>query len=349
MIRILIVDDSPLVVQVLAQIIATDPELCIVGVAHDGKEAVEKARGLKPDLITMDIHMPTLNGVEATKQIMAYSPTPILLFSSAVNGDQMHQAFEALSYGALDAVEKHGFLEGDEIPEEMVQDFIARIKSLSKVKVISHLLGKLEQNRSSSPSHLSNILPGKSLDKMIGIVSSTGGPHALLTVLKEIPPSFPVPIAVVQHISIGFVERLRDWLQSNLSLQIKVAKHKESCEGGVVYLAPSNFQMRIVQEGGIVLTHEPKVAGQKPSGTVLLSSIASAYKSKALGVILTGMGEDGAAGLKAIYDAGGHTIVQDESTSVIFGMPQKAIDLGAAKEILSLSQIASKIQKWGFA
>lgn len=343
MIKVLIVEDSPLIAKLIFTILETDPAISVAGIARDGLEAIEMIKQLKPDLITMDIHLPKLDGVEVTKQVMAYHPTPILILTSSVFRVRggVNEVFIAMSYGALDVIEKKVF-EGDKIEERSKNELIEKVKLLSRIRVISHPLARLEAGRGNRDNATS-----VAVEKIVGIVASTGGPQALLILLKALPRDFQASIVVVQHIASGFVEGLVDWLDREIPLKVKLASSGETLKGGTVYIAPTGLQMKVTKGRQIaLLSKEPAVGGFCPSGTLLLESISEVYGSGGIGVVLTGMGRDGADGLKAIYKAKGRTIAQDEKSSAVFGMPKAAIDLGIVNEILPLDEIADRIVRW---
>ncbi|MFH1684615.1 MAG: chemotaxis response regulator protein-glutamate methylesterase [Candidatus Margulisiibacteriota bacterium] len=337
-IKVLIVDDSPLVCKGLTEILNSDPQIRVVGTAVNGKEAVEFVPKLKPDLICMDINMPIMDGFEATKQIMAYDPTPILIVSTSVFKAGMEKAFKAISFGALDVISKPS-LDTGAFGQE-AQELINKVKVLSRIKVISHILAKLEKPKTLK---LSSVKKEISEERIVGITSSTGGPQALLQILKRFPKNFPCGIVIVQHISSGFVEGLADWLNKECLIEVKIPQHNEQVQPGTAYLAPDNFQLRVSEERKIELSDESPYDGFRPSGNVLFESIAKAYKDGAVGVILTGMGTDGAQGMKTIKDSNGTTIAQDEKTSIVFGMPKAAIAMEAVDTILPLDKIAGEI------
>jgi len=337
-IKVLLVDDSALARKVIIEALSSASEIVIVGTASNGKEAFELIPDLRPNIIITDINMPIMDGMELTKNVMAYYPTPILIVSVSVFKEGMEKLFEAISYGALDAVDKGVFeLENK---EGEINKFVEKVKFLSKIKVITHPLARiLKQKKESS----SLTVASKDSDKIIAIASSTGGPQALLEIFKNLPKNFPAPIVVVQHISLGFTEGLVDWLSKNCSLNIRLGKEGLKIEKGNVYIAPSNFQMLIQNNGEIKLIDEPFHNGFKPSADILLESVAIEYKNRAIGVILTGMGRDGVLGIKAIKDNLGHTIAQDEKTSIVFGMPKAAIEMGVIDQVLSISDVAKGI------
>jgi len=338
MIRVLVVDDSPLMCKILTNIMNCDPQILVAAVAINGKEAVELVPRLKPDIITMDIDMPVMDGFEATKQIMASHPTPILIVASKAFGVGMEKVFKAISHGALDVIDK-GDLElvGDKKSGEAL---IAKIKFLNGVRVIHQPIAKLRNERSVVDLKA----PRKKVsDKIVAIVASTGGPKALLEILKRLPEDFPCGIVIVQHITTGFLAGLVDWLTKECKIEVKIGEDSEEIRPGVAYIAPDNVQMRVEDGGRISLSNEPPYGGHRPSGDVLLESVAKTYGKGGVGAILTGMGRDGAMGMKAIKQLHGKTIAQDENSCVVFGMPNAAIEMNVIDKVLPLERIAEEI------
>ncbi|PKQ20966.1 MAG: chemotaxis response regulator protein-glutamate methylesterase [Actinobacteria bacterium HGW-Actinobacteria-6] len=322
----------------LAQILATDPAIEVVGQAIDGQAGVDMVARLKPDLVTMDIHMPKMDGLEATERIMAYTPTPILVVSSSVHGVGMGRAFDALSAGALEVIKKPEPRDWADL-ERIGRDVIRKVKILAKVKVITHIRGR----RGASPHR--GVVPAPPVAEGYGIIaigSSTGGPSALMNVLKALPRSFPLPIVIAQHIAEGFIPGLVSWLDSGCTISVRAATDGGSLEPGVAYFAPTGANIKLDRTCARYSAPEP---GQLyiPSADTLLSSAARVYGARGIGVLLTGMGADGAAGLKAMHDAGALTIAQDEATSTVFGMPRAAIELGAAGSVLAIQDIGAEI------
>jgi len=337
-IRVLVVEDSPLMCKVLTNILNPDPHILVAGIANNGKEAVEIVPRLKPDIITMDIHMPIMDGYEATKRIMAFNPTPILVVSSSVFKVGMEKVFKSISYGALDVIDKSELeIVGNEKSGEVL---IQKIKFLSGVKVIHHPLAKLQKER---PRVDLEVPRKKGSDKIVAIVSSTGGPQALLEILRRFPKDFPSGIVIVQHITNGFVEGLVDWLDNECQLKVKIAEDSEEIRPGVAYIAPDSLQMRVEEGGKIGLSDEPAHEGHRPSGDVLLESVARAYGNGVVATILTGMGRDGAMGMKAIKQLHGRTIAQDEKSCVVFGMPKAAIEMDVIDKVSPLEKIPEEI------
>jgi len=338
MIRVLVVDDSPLMCKILTNILNCDSEILVAAVATNGKEAVDLVPRLKPDIITMDIDMPVMDGLEATKQIMAYHPIPILIVSSAVYRAGMEKVFKAISQGALDVIDKSELeLAGNKKSGEAL---IAKIKYLNGIRTIHP--PPLEFPRETSVVDLKanrkNVL-----DKIVAIVASTGGPHALLEILKRLPEDFPCGIVIVQHITNGFLAGLVGWLAKECKIKVKIGEDLEEIRPGVAYIAPDNVQMRVEEGGKIRLSHEPAFGGHRPSGDVLLESVARIYGKGGVAAILTGMGRDGAMGMKAIKQLHGKTIAQSEKSCVVFGMPNAAIEMNVIDKVLPLEKIAEEI------
>ncbi len=337
MIRVLVVEDSPLMCKVLTNMMNSDPQILVVAVASNGKEAVEVVPLLKPDFITMDMDMPVMDGLEATKQIMAYHPTPILIVSSSVFKQGMDRVFKAISHGALDVIDKSELeLTGNKRSGEAL---IAKIKFLTGVRV-DQPLAKFRHERSIGDLRAPK---KKASDKVVAIAASTGGPQALLKILQRLPADFPCGIVIVQHITSGFLGGLVDWLAKECRIKVKIGEDLEEIRPGVAYIAPDNFHMKVTERGKISLSDEPASNGHKPSGDILFESVAKTYGKAGVAAILTGMGKDGAIGMKAIKQSQGITIAQSEKSCVVFGMPGAAIEMDAVDKVLPLERIAEEI------
>jgi two-component system chemotaxis response regulator CheB len=336
--RVLVVDDSPLMCKILTNILNCDPQILVAAVASNGKEAVDLVPRLKPDIITMDMDMPVVDGLEATKQIMASNPTPILIVASTVFKAGMEKVFKAISHGALDVIDKSEL----ELSEQKRsgEALIAKIKFLTGVRVTDRRRGRLRNERSTVD--LKAPWTGVS-DKIVAIVASTGGPQALLDILKRIPEDFPCGIVIVQHITSGFLPGLVDWLNKECKVKVKIGEDSEAIQPGVAYIAPDDVQMRVEDSGKITLSNEPAYEGHRPSGDILLESVAKAYGKGTVAAILTGMGRDGARGMKAIKRLDGKTIAQNEKSSAVFGMPKAAIEMDVIDKVLPLESIAEEI------
>ncbi|MCL5887050.1 MAG: chemotaxis-specific protein-glutamate methyltransferase CheB [Actinobacteria bacterium] len=339
-IRVLVVDDSALAREMLSQILSTDPDIEVVGTAKDGLEAVEEVARLRPDLVTMDIHMPRCDGLQATEQIMAYTPTPILVVSSSVYGEGMGRAFDALEMGALEVLKKPEPRDWAHL-EAIGLDIIRKVKVLARIKVITHIRGR--RSRPAPMGAEPSVAPGTpGRCSLVAIGSSTGGPSALLTILGSLPKDLPVPLVIAQHIAEGFIPGLVGWLDSGCKIAVREAADGRNAEPGVAYLAPTGANLAM---DGLVMRFAKPTSGQLyiPSADTLLESVARTLGRNALGVILTGMGADGAAGLKMLHDKGAPTIAQDEKTSTVWGMPGAAVGLGAADKVLPVHTIAEEI------
>jgi two-component system chemotaxis response regulator CheB len=327
--RVVVIDDSPLFVQAMVATLQADGDIDVVGTGGDGLRAVNLVATLRPDLVAMDVQMPVMSGLEAVEQIMATHPTPILLVTS----DPAHQGergvFEALSRGALDIVSKAN------LDQHWLRD---HVRLLSSVPVVYR-----RRSRPRRPSQRMGFVVGSGSGG-VGIVASTGGPPALAEILSRLPPDFPLPIVVVQHLAPGFGASLVTWLRGVAKLDVAIAERGQTIEGGTIYIAPEGAHATIATGDKIVLDSvRPDHDGHRPSGTVLLKSMATTWGKRAIGVVLTGMGADGATGLLAIRRAGGQTIAQDEVSSTVYGMPRVAFELGAADRVLSPPQIAAEL------
>lgn len=333
----LIVEDSLVATEMLRQILTSDPDIEVVGVAANGTDAVAAVRQLKPDLVTMDIHMPGMDGLEATEQIMAYTPTPILVVSSSVYSEGMGRAFDALTLGALDVMKKPEPRDWADLPH-IARDIISRVKILANVRVVTHIRGRRPKPIEAPDAG------GVARRSMIAVASSTGGPSALLDVLGRLPKDLPVPLVVAQHIADGFVPGLVNWLDSGCSIRCVTATDGDVPEPGVAYFAPTGANT--VFDGRALRIVAAK-ANQLyiPNGDALFESVADNVRSGAVGVVLTGMGADGASGLARIRAAGGATIAQDEASCTVFGMPKVAVEMGAAEQVLPVTAIAGALER----
>ncbi|MDO8847485.1 MAG: chemotaxis-specific protein-glutamate methyltransferase CheB [Coriobacteriia bacterium] len=341
-IRVLIADDSLVAREMLSQILKSDPGIEVVGTAVNGQEAVDMVARLRPDLITMDVHMPKMDGLEATERIMAYTPTPILVVSSSVHGEGMGRAFDALAIGALEVIKKPEPRDWAAL-EAIGRDIIRRVKILARVRVITHIRGRRAPIHRTEPEQ-TKASGRRGRVQLVAIGSSTGGPSALLNVLGRLRPDFPLPIVIAQHIAEGFVPGLAAWLDAGCPVKVAAAENGKPVKPGVAYLAATGSNMEI--DGSIMRFTKP-LTGQLyiPSADTLFESVARSYGPHALGVLLTGMGVDGARGLKQLHDLGATTICQDEATSTVWGMPRAAIEMGAASAVLPVNDIAAEIDR----
>ncbi len=328
-IQVLVVDDSKLARDFIADVLSRDEEIAVVGTAKNGREAVDKVQALKPDIVTIDIEMPVMNGLEAIERIMATNALPILVVTT--RGDA-HTAYAAISKGALDVVMKPG------IQHDGACELLKKVKLLSQIKTITHLEGRRSARRDKAVAP--SLFRGKTSDRAVAIASSTGGPDALSVVLSGLPGDFPCPVVVSQHNSDGFIPGMVEWLGKISKMPVAIAVEGEMVAPGKVYVSPSEKHMEITGVNTISLIERRPSDIYRPSCDRLLTSVARVYGARSIGVILTGMGSDGVSGIKAIKSSGGTTIAQDEKTSIVFGMPKAAIDAGCIEKILSLEEIS---------
>lgn len=341
-IRVLVAEDSTTARRLLVEIFRSDPSFQVVGEAADGAEAVRQAMDLRPDLVTMDVHMPGLDGLAATKEIMRHAPTPILIVSAAVARGDVELSLSATQAGALMAIAKPDSPLDPGFPAERAQ-LLAMARAMAGVKVVRRWGGPpraaLEQALLAAAAPRPRLAGGR--PSVVAIATSAGGPAALRRILLDLPADFPVPIAAVQHISAGFMAGLVSWLGSNCPLPVRVAEHGQALCGGV-YLAPDGWHLGFA-DGRLALADAAPIGGFRPSADHLFSSAARAYGPGALGIILTGMGRDGVDGLRALHAAGGYVLAQDEASSVVYGMAQEAVRAGAVHEVLPLELIAPRL------
>jgi two-component system chemotaxis response regulator CheB len=338
--RVLVVDDSLTARKHLIEVLSADPELEVAGEAEDGKRAIELCRTLRPDVITLDMMLPMMSGVAVTEYVMAYCPTPILIVSSSTNRGELYKTYDALAAGAVDVFEKPS---GEDTNGVWERGLVASVKIVSRIRVITHIRGKLGPlgQTPAAPAHFATS-NGSAQKSIIAIGGSTGGPAAIVEILRGLPPSFPIPILLVIHISEPFSAAFAEWLDGLSALRVRYANDGENLpafgQAGMV-VAPPGFHL-VVQRGKLRLTRDPEKNSCRPSVDVLFESLAKELGSQTAACLLTGMGRDGAAGLLALRHAGALTIAQDEASSVVFGMPREAIQIGAAGRVLALDQVA---------
>ncbi len=339
MIRVLLVDDSPLVITILKRMLSRSDEIEVVGTALNGSDALKIIPELKPDVVCTDLHMPVMDGLELTKEIMARYPLPILIVS--VSGrDGSLTAFKTIEAGAVDIFLKpEGGAGVDQ--DKLALDFITKIRILSAVHVFRKK--KTEISSRTDIKCKTQISISDPAVRMVVIGGSTGGPQALQDILICLPKNFPLPVICIQHISTGFLQGLIDWLSLKSKMKIETAEAGELPQPGVVYFPQEGTQLKIDSSGRFLISSELEFEGHLPSITVTMKAVADYYKDSVIGVLLTGMGKDGAEGLLAIKNSGGITVAQDEESSVVFGMPKKAIELGAAEYIAPPCEIGSMI------
>jgi two-component system chemotaxis response regulator CheB len=357
-IRVLVADDSAFMRKVLVSILDSDGAFEVVGEARDGRETVEKAAKLKPHVITMDINMPHMDGLQATEIIMSTEPRPILIVSSE-SKDGADATLRALELGAIDFVAKPSSgidLDMSSVREELVR----KLRIASKVRVIRNLMrsapstnarvGPPMDSAAKPPSNgtfsatSNGSLNGTRLAVAV-LAASTGGPATLMKLIRDFAPGFPAALLVVQHMPGTFTPQFAEQLAAVSQNPVKQAENGELLRAGQVYVCPGDCHLRVAPPGRIVLDDGPRIGGYRPSIDVTLESVAALAGGNAVAAILTGMGNDGARGVMAIQENGGLVLAQDEATSVIFGMPAEAIRTGAVGQVLPLEQIAAAITR----
>jgi two-component system, chemotaxis family, protein-glutamate methylesterase/glutaminase len=334
-IRVLVVEDSLVARELLVHVLDGDPRLQVIGVACDGEEAVAAAQRLHPDVIVMDINLPKLDGFAATRRIMESAPTRIVMATATANPKEVVANLQAVEAGALTVLAKPaGFGQADFATQ--VEELVQTVKLMSEVQVVKRWPRGL-----AAPAAGASLMNSRHPAlRLVAIGASTGGPIALQALLSRLSKPLPVPILIVQHISDSFVEGFVEWLAGTTGYRVRVAAAGESPQPGLAYVAPSGRHMQVAANGTIVLIDAPKEHGVRPSVSTLFRSLAAAYGAAAVGILLTGMGRDGALELRSMREAGALTIAQDRESSVIFGMPGEAISLDAASYVLSPDQIA---------
>lgn len=335
-IRVLLIDDSPLALAVMKRIISSSPDIDVASEFRSAKEALEKLASIDPDVICTDLHMPEMDGLEFTRQVMEKFPKPILVVSVSVERSS-ENAFKLIEAGAVDLFSKpRGEMEAGF--KAHADEFLSRIRVLSGVHVFRRFA------RRPGPGKMPHLAsrPGSRRPEIVAIGASTGGPQALSLILSGLPRDFPVPVVCVQHISDGFLAGLMEWLKGSSALEVRKAVEGERPVPGRVYFPEEGYHLIVGKDGRFAYSREP-FNPHRPSITVTFNSLAEYYGGGVLGVLLTGMGSDGAEGMRSIASAGGGTIAQDEATSVIFSMPRRAIELGGASEVLPLYEISHSI------
>jgi two-component system chemotaxis response regulator CheB len=340
--RVMIVEDSAVVRALLEYSIGRDPRLEVCASAGTAEDALETLEQFAPDVIAMDIHLPGMDGLEATRRIMSKKPIPIVVVAASIESRKWNTtAMEALRAGALTVLEKPvGTTHADY--EALAERLCTQLIIMSQVNLVRRY-GRHEQEAANGRIRRpQNNRSGEF--KMLGIVCSTGGPSALVHVLEALGPAFPLPILLVQHMTASFIEGFAAWLQSACPFSATVVKDGCIPAAGALHLAPAERHLRL-DHGRLWLDAGDPVSFQRPSGTVLFQSMAEELRADALGVLLTGMGEDGAEGLLAIRRSGGYTIAEDDTTAVVYGMPAAAVRMGAVCESLPLPAIAARISE----
>ncbi|MFL5807525.1 MAG: chemotaxis-specific protein-glutamate methyltransferase CheB [Roseiflexaceae bacterium] len=386
-IRVVVVDDSALMRRMITSLLERDPAIRVVGAARDGREAITLVEELRPDIVTMDVRMPVMDGLATTEHLMAYCPTPILVLTASLASHEVDITFRMLDAGALEVIEKPHNTSPLAL-ERAGYDLIRRIKMLARVKVVTHLRGRrksgdrgaaqlphdkprpagatigstaanalLDKSRSAAQSRTGSPNGTRPIDHQVAqaapIVSrpsfplivvgaSTGGPRVVHQILRDLPRDLGAAVMVVQHIAAGFSVGMAEWLASASALPVHLAREGYPIRASEVLVAPDQRDLMITPEGMIHLNENPLLI-QRPAIDVTMQAAAEVFGPQAIGVLLTGMGRDGAYGMLTIRRAGGYTIAQDEASSAIFGMPRAAIQLGAAAEVLPPPRMAARL------
>ena len=341
--KILIVDDSAFMRKLLSDLFSAEPDFIVIDTARNGADAVEKVKTLKPDLITLDVEMPIMDGIKALEIIMKDIPTPVLMISSLTK-DGAEATLLALELGAVDFVAKSaGILSTiDGIGGEILSKSRAAVQA-RVTKFVTKPIPVQSITNSFAKHHIS-----VNNEQILAIGTSTGGPRALQEVITRLPADLPCGVVIVQHMPPVFTKSLAERLDSLSALTVKEAEHNDVIRPGLVLIAPGDYHMTIEREGNkkvVKLNQTPPIGGHRPAVDPMMESVAAVYGSRVVGVILTGMGHDGAKGIQAIKGQQGYTIAEDQSTAVVFGMPKSAIELGVVDKVAPITVIAAEIVK----
>ncbi|MEL7632478.1 chemotaxis response regulator protein-glutamate methylesterase [Sporomusa sphaeroides] len=345
MIKVLVVDDSVFMRKLLTDLFAGETDFTVVDTARNGKDAIDKVKRFKPDLITMDVEMPVMDGIKALELIMKEAPTPVVMISSLTQAGAV-ATLRALEIGAVDFVAKTA---GPISNITAIRtEILTKCRAAVRANVLQLATGRATAGALPAMPKMHS-QPGLALDeRIVAIGTSTGGPRALQEIITKIPGNIPCGIVIVQHMPPGFTKSLAERLDSLSSVTVKEAEHNDVIRPGYVFIAPGDYHMLIEREGGktvIKLNQNPPIGGHRPAVDPLMESVARTYGSKAIGVILTGMGRDGAKGIEAIKRQNGYTIAEDQSTAVVYGMPKAAIELGVVDKIVPITGVTAEILK----
>ncbi len=341
-VKVLIVDDSPTAREFLHHLLDSEPGIRVIGAARDGREAIQYLKRQRPDVITMDIHMPGMDGIEATRTIMATQPVPIVIVSGNWEPGEVETTFRAMEAGALAVVRRPRGIE-DPRHAAMLQELLQTVKLMSEIKVVKRWgRDRLAAEVGKAPSAGVSTAPADVA--VVAIGASTGGPLVLQSILGRLPRCFPAPVLMVQHVAAGFLQGMIDWLAGTSGIPLQVAVQGETAIPGRGYFPPDGHNMGINANGRLQLVREPRQSLPGSSVGYLFRSVAEAFGERAVGVLLTGMGRDGAEELRLMRDKGALTIAQDKESSVVFGMPGAAVELQAARYVLPPHKIAALLE-----
>jgi two-component system chemotaxis response regulator CheB len=345
--RVLIVDDSAFMRKVLEEIIRSDPQMEVVGQAKDGREAITMAASLQPDVLTMDINMPRMDGIEATQHIMTQNPRPIVIVSSE-SRQGAASTLRALELGAIDFVTKPS--SGIDLDMKNVRDELLRkLKMAAKVRVVRTAARHDAAGVGGAKPQVQPVNETANADvrfPVVVIAASTGGPATLMRLMPRFPKDFPAAVVLVQHMPVTFTSQLSLQLAEVAAIRVKEAEQNEALCPGTFYVCPGSHHLRISLVGRLKLDDGPRISGYRPCADVTLESAAAYAGANVVGVVLTGMGGDGAQGIRAVKAARGYVLAQDEATSTIFGMPAEAIRTGVVDQILGIDDIYPAIEKY---
>jgi len=348
-IQVLVVDDSTFMRKSLSAMLTSDSRIAVAGMARNGEEAIQQVKALKPDVLTMDVEMPGMNGIEAVRRIMAECPVPIVMVSSLTT-DGAKDTLRALEYGAVDYIPK-------QLGDVVIRIFDIRAELVAKIITASQASGKLAIRRLSEPmapivkpaggalsAHSVSVTRGNSI---VAIGCSTGGPQALMEVLSKLPADFPAAIVIVQHMPKSFTKPFAERMNQICQLEVKEAVDGEEVRAGLVLIAPGGVQFRVkkktITTNIVSLSPNNENHLHAPAADIMLQSVAALYGERGIGIILTGMGHDGLEGMKAIKASKGRTIVQDEKTCIVYGMPKAVVEAGCADKVVALPQIVGEV------
>ena len=343
-IKVLIVEDSLVNQNLLKGLILGDSRFKLVGIANNGMQAIEYVSLYKPDVVSMDIHMPVMDGVEATTNIMQKTPVPIVIVSSFYQTSEVEMAIKVLDAGAVTILPKP-FGPGHPKFVQSARQYLNMLKAMSEVKVVrrKNTDGARPVQDTVSGFPTPKFTQGAREFKVLAIGASAGGPEGIRTILTGLPSDFPLPVLIVQHIDANFAEGFCSWLNTFSKLPVHIAINGEPFIPGNVYLPPGDKHLSVKSDGVIGVTSEGLVKGLRPAVAILFQSVASIYGKNALAVLLSGMGKDGASELKTLHDIGAYTLVQSEQSCLVFGMPGEAAKLGAASKIMSPADMIKEI------